>query len=135
MPSWYSCWALADRNAGGGGSSYSGKSGEEVAGEEGWPSLNCKRERRWRIRGRRADWMFVAKAMRGAGKKVGSRNWPKPKASGLNQSVSRSRIAEFDDPGVFSHKEEAVTPNEMVAGVGGEPNNLPLHSKWAAVMV
>jgi len=54
--------------------------------------------------------MFVAEAMGGAGKKVGSRNWPKPKASGLNQSVSRSRIAEFDDPGVFSDKEEAVTP-------------------------
>ena len=29
------CWALADRNVGGGGSSYSGKSGEEVAGEGG----------------------------------------------------------------------------------------------------
>ena len=110
MPSWYSCWALADRNAGGGRVLILRQVGRGGSGGRGWASLKCKRERRWRIRGRRADWMFVAKAMRGAGKKVRSRNWPKPKASGLNQSVSRSRIAEFDDPRVFSDKEEAVTP-------------------------
>ena len=28
-----------------------------------------------------------------------------------------------------------LRPNEIVAGIGGEPNNLPLHSKYAAVMV
>ena len=77
----------------------------------------------------------MAEAMGGAGKKEGSGNWPKPKASGLNQSVSRSRIAEFDDPGVFSARRRQLRPNEIVAGVGGEPNNLPLHSKWAAVMI
>ena len=42
----------------------------ERIGRGRWPSLNCKWEWRWRIRGRRADWMFVAEAMGGAGKEV-----------------------------------------------------------------
>ena len=44
--------------------------------------MNCKRERRWRIRGRRADWMFVAEAMEGAVKKVAETGLsPKSRAS------------------------------------------------------
>ena len=57
---------------------------------------------------------------------------PKPRAS-IKVSVAVERNSTIRKCSVIRRRQ--LRPNEMVAGVGGEPNNLPLHSKWAAVMV
>ena len=80
------------------------------------------------VGGRRSNWMFMANAVRGSGKEVGA-------GDGASTTVSatvgkgNSTILEVS---VMSRRQ--LRANEIVAGIGGEPNNLPLHSKYAAVM-
>ena len=68
----------------------------------------------------------MAYSVRGPSKEVGSRDRPKPKAAvGKGNSAIRECSVT---------RRRQLRPNEIVAGIGGEPNNFPLHSKYAAVM-
>ena len=73
--------------------------------------------------------MFVANAVRGSSEKVGPGDGSKPKAPG------RRREGEFGNFEFSVSKRRQLRPKEIVAGVGGEPNNLPLHSKYPAEKV
>ena len=77
--------------------------------------------------GRRADGMLVAEAVRGSGKEMGPRDGTKPKAPtrpSAGVGKGNSTILEFS-----VSKRRQLRPKEIVAGVGGEPINFPLHSK------
>ena len=59
--------------------------------------------------GRRSDGMLVAEAVRGSGKEMGPRDGTKPKAPGLNETISSRQEGKFNDFGVFGEQEEATT--------------------------
>ena len=69
----------------------------------------------------------MANAVRGSG------DGPKPETPGSKEAVAGGKRNSTTRECSVTRRRQ-FRPNEIVAGVGGEPNNLPFHSKYAAVM-